>query len=73
MKPNIGNYEYAARHQKARVLMEKNNLNALLITEPTNLFYFTGASYFGEMTFSFFFLFKNLSTLIYRNKDYRSQ
>jgi Xaa-Pro aminopeptidase len=49
MKPNIGNYEYAARHQKARVLMEKNNLNALLITEPTNLFYFTGASYFEEM------------------------
>ena len=51
MKPDIGNYEYAARHQKARVLMEKNNLSALLITEPTNLFYFTGASYFGEMSF----------------------
>ena len=51
MKPNIGNYEYAARHQKARVLMEKSNLNALLITEPTNLFYYTGASYFGEMSF----------------------
>ncbi len=39
MKPDIGNYEYAARHQKARVLMEKNNLSALLITELTNLFY----------------------------------
>jgi Xaa-Pro aminopeptidase len=51
MKPEIGNYEYAARHQKAKVLMEKNNLSALLITEPTNLFYFTGASYFGEMSF----------------------
>ena len=31
--------------------MKKNNLSALLITEPTNLFYFTGASYFGEMSF----------------------
>ena len=31
--------------------MQKNNLNALLITEPANLFYFTGASYFGEMSF----------------------
>ncbi len=51
MKPEIGNYEYAARHQEAIVLMEKNNLSALLITEPTNLFYFTGASYFGEMSF----------------------
>ena len=43
MKLKIGNYEYAERHQKARVHMEKNNLNALLITEPTNLFYYTGA------------------------------
>ena len=51
MKPEIANYEYAARHQKARVLMEKNNLSALLITEPANLFYFTGSSYFGEMSF----------------------
>jgi Xaa-Pro aminopeptidase len=51
MKPDISNHEYAARHLKARVLMEKNNLSALLITEPTNLFYFTGASYFGEMSF----------------------
>ena len=51
MKPGIGNHEYAARQQKARVLMEKNNLSALLVTEPTNLFYFTGASYFGEMSF----------------------
>lgn len=31
--------------------MKKNNLSALLITEPTNLFYYTGASYFGEMSF----------------------
>ena len=51
MKPVIGNHEYTARHQKARELMEKNYLDALLITEPTNLFYFTGASYFGEMSF----------------------
>ena len=51
MKPGIDNYEYAARHQKAKVFMEKNNLGALFITEPANLFYFTGASYFGEMSF----------------------
>ena len=38
MKPGIDNSEYAARHPKARVLMEKNSLTALLITEPTNLF-----------------------------------
>ena len=37
MKPEIANYEYASRHQKARVLMEKNNLSALLITETANL------------------------------------
>jgi Xaa-Pro aminopeptidase len=47
----INNDEYAARHQKARGFMETKNLSALLITEPTNLFYFTGASYFGEMSF----------------------
>jgi hypothetical protein len=41
MKPDIGNCEYAARHQKASVLMEKNNLSALLITEPTKLFYYS--------------------------------
>jgi hypothetical protein len=41
MKPDIGNCEYAARHQNARVLMKKNNLSALLITEPTNLFYYS--------------------------------
>ena len=51
MKLKIGKDEYAQRHQKARVHMEKNNLSALLITEPTNLFYFTGASYFGEKSF----------------------
>jgi Xaa-Pro dipeptidase len=51
LKPGIDNSEYAARQQKARVLMKKNNLSALMITEPTNLFYFTGASYFGEMSF----------------------
>lgn len=51
MTPNIGNSEYTARQQKARVLVEKNNLSALLITEPTNLYYFTGATYFGEMSF----------------------
>jgi Xaa-Pro aminopeptidase len=47
----INNDEYAARHQKARGIMETKNLSALFITEPTNLFYFTGASYFGEMSF----------------------
>ncbi len=31
--------------------METKNLSALFITEPTNLFYFTGASFFGEMSF----------------------
>lgn len=51
MNLEIDNKEYAARHQKARTLMEKDNLNALMITGPTNLFYFTGASYFGEMSF----------------------
>ena len=51
MKPEIANYEYAARHQKARVLMEKNNLSALLITEPANLFYFTGPHISGRCHF----------------------
>lgn len=51
MKLEIDNHEFEARHQKARALMEKYDFNALLITEPTNLFYFTGASYFGEMSF----------------------
>ncbi|MFQ5486447.1 MAG: M24 family metallopeptidase [Desulfobacterales bacterium] len=51
MESGINNDEYAARHQKARELMETKGLNALFITEPTNLFYFTGASYFGEMSF----------------------
>ena len=51
MNPSIGNSEYTARQQKARMLMEDKNLSALLITEPTNLFYFTGATYFGEMSF----------------------
>lgn len=47
----ITNDEYTARHQKAKEFMEINHLSALFITEPTNLFYFTGASYFGEMSF----------------------
>ena len=51
MRADIDNDEYAARHQKASVLMQENNLSALLVTEPANLFYFTGASYFGEMSF----------------------
>ena len=51
MKPYIDNDEYAARQQKAGALMQENNLSALLVTEPANLFYFTGASYFGEMSF----------------------
>jgi Xaa-Pro aminopeptidase len=51
MEPGIDNREYAERHQKARAFMEKNSLDAVMITEPTNLFYFTGASYFGEMSF----------------------
>ena len=51
MVPVIDKREYAERHQKARALMEKHNLDALMVTEPANLFYFTGASYFGEMSF----------------------
>ena len=51
MRPEVDNAEYAMRHQKARELMAENDLNALIITEPANLFYFTGASYFGEMSF----------------------
>jgi Xaa-Pro aminopeptidase len=51
MKPGIDKHEYATRHQNAGLLMEMHDLSALLITEPTNLFYFTGASYFGEMSF----------------------
>ena len=51
MPPDIGNEEYTARRSKAQSLMEAKGLDALLITEPANLFYFTGASYFGEMSF----------------------
>ncbi|MGD8291238.1 MAG: M24 family metallopeptidase [Desulfobacterales bacterium] len=38
MRPEVDNTEYAMRHQKARVLMAENDLHALMITEPTNLF-----------------------------------
>lgn len=51
MNPIIGNSEYAARQLNARMHMKKSGLSALLVTEPANLFYFTGAAYFGEMSF----------------------
>ncbi|MFX0013213.1 MAG: M24 family metallopeptidase [Promethearchaeota archaeon] len=40
--PDFTRGEYQSRHQKARDLMEKQNLNALFILEETNLTYFSG-------------------------------
>lgn len=40
-----------SRQNRAQYLMQAADLQALLITDPTNLFYFTGASYFGEMSY----------------------
>jgi len=37
-------YEYERRWKKAQKLMERENIDALLITEPLNYLYFSGAS-----------------------------
>jgi Xaa-Pro dipeptidase len=51
MIAEISHEEYVSRQNKAQMLMKGTNLQALLITDTTNLFYFTGASYFGEMSY----------------------
>jgi len=51
MIAEISHQEYVARQNKAQYLLNEEGLQALLITDPTNLFYFTGASYFGEMSY----------------------
>ena len=50
MTAEINHEEYMSRQNRAQYLMQAADLQALLITDPTNLFYFTGASYFGEMS-----------------------
>ncbi|MFX0210272.1 MAG: M24 family metallopeptidase [Candidatus Hodarchaeota archaeon] len=40
--PDFPRSEYTDRHKKARVLMEKQDLDALLVLEETNLTYFSG-------------------------------
>jgi Xaa-Pro dipeptidase len=51
MTAEISHEEYVDRQNKAQKLMQAMDLQALLITDVTNLFYFTGASYFGEMSY----------------------
>jgi len=51
MTAEISHEEYESRQNKARNLMTQGGLQALLITDPTNLNYFSGASYFGEMSY----------------------
>ena len=51
MATEISHNEYVARQNRAQELMQAAGLEALLVTDPTNLFYFTGASYFGEMSY----------------------
>jgi len=51
MATEISHEEYIARQNKAQKLMHAMDLQALLITDATNLFYFTGAAYFGEMSY----------------------
>ena len=51
MATEISHEEYLGRQHKAQRLMQEMDLQALLITDPTNLFYFTGAAYFGEMSY----------------------
>ncbi|MEJ2166475.1 MAG: aminopeptidase P family N-terminal domain-containing protein [Desulfobacterales bacterium] len=51
MTAEINHAEYVSRQSKAQKLMQNMDLQALLITDPTNLFYFTGAAYFGEMSY----------------------
>ena len=43
--------EYEARQQRARLLMEQCGLDALFITDPGNLFYFTGFPFSAERSF----------------------
>jgi Xaa-Pro aminopeptidase len=47
----FSNEEYAARCQKARLLMERERLDGLLVTEAANLYYFIGYPAFGDMSF----------------------
>jgi len=47
----INRAEYESRQNKARNLMVQGDLQALLITDPTNLYYFSDAAYFGEMSY----------------------
>jgi Xaa-Pro dipeptidase len=51
MIPDISHEEYVFRQNKAQHLMKELALQAVLITDATNLFYFSGASYFGEMSY----------------------
>jgi Xaa-Pro aminopeptidase len=51
MITEIYHEEYVSRQIKAQNLMQAADLQAFLITDPTNLFYFTGTSYFGEMSY----------------------
>ena len=43
--------EYQARQHRARLLMEQRELDALFITDPGNLFYFTGFPFSAERSF----------------------
>jgi Xaa-Pro aminopeptidase len=47
----ISHQEYVSLQNKAQYLIKEEGLQAFLITDPTNLFYFAGASYFGEMSY----------------------
>ena len=45
------NAEYEARQQRARALMAESGLPALLVTDPGNLFYFTGYPNYADMSY----------------------
>jgi len=51
MTAEISHAEYELRQNKARNSMVQGDLQALLITDPTNLYYFSGTAYFGEMSY----------------------
>jgi Xaa-Pro aminopeptidase len=51
MTAEISHAEYESRQNQARKLMAQGDLQAVLITDPTNLYYFSGAAYFGEMSY----------------------
>jgi Xaa-Pro aminopeptidase len=51
MNSRFGRAEYEAREEKARSLMERKGLAALFVTDPSNLYYFTGIPVFAEMSF----------------------